>query len=220
MSPTGFSPPPAWFDKHHIHLSPQAGDLPKFSDEAPFTIVIVDYNEPLLAKTVDEILKVRSEKLVHEILILDDFSDRPVTYDMFTRDPRISIYRAKERLGLIRARIDGSNLAAGTFMVRLPLRSLDVVSVQFFNFHCSFILQVLIDAHCKPHEDWLYPIDKSLRENYKRILNMQVGLLDGDKWKEMPGGAIGSKAAFYWSLTHFWEVVFHFTHCVSFSARF
>lgn len=62
------------------------------------------------------------------------------------------------------------------------------------------------DAHCKPHEDWLEPIAKSLRQNWKRVLNMEVGLLDGDKWREMPGGAIGAKAAFYWSLTHFWEV--------------
>jgi hypothetical protein len=64
---------------------------------------------------------------------------------------------------------------------------------------------VLIDAHCKPHEDWLFPVANSLRENYKRMVNMHVGQLDGETWSEKPG-AVGAKATFYWSLTHVWEV--------------
>jgi polypeptide N-acetylgalactosaminyltransferase len=92
----------------------------------------VDHNEKLLAKTVNEILKVKSQKLVHEVLILDDMSDTPDTYSMFVSDPRISVYRAKERLGLIRARIDGSNLAAGTFLVHFFLISLQPLGVCAF----------------------------------------------------------------------------------------
>ena len=77
--------------------------------------------------------------------------------------------------------------------------------------------QVLIDAHCKPHDDWLVPISKLLHEDHKRVINMEVGLLDGEKWTEMPGNAIGSKAGFLWTLSHFWEVCF-FIHRV-FRAR-
>lgn len=190
-----------------------AGELPACTDAKPFSIVIVDFNEKLLAKTVDEVLKVRSADLICEVLIIDDKSDKPVRYESMVADARVNIHRAVDRLGLIRARIDGSNIAAGKFMVRRRrIVRARPIFVLFFSFPAWCCLppahsrQVLIDAHCKPHDDWLVPISKLLHEDHKRVINMEVGLLDGEKWTEMPGNAIGSKAGFLWTLSHFWEV--------------
>ena len=44
-----------------------AGDLPDPTGEIPFSIVIVSVNEPLLAKTVDEVLAVESHQLINEV---------------------------------------------------------------------------------------------------------------------------------------------------------
>ncbi len=66
---------------------------------------------------------------------------------------------------------------------------------------------VFLDAHVKPHPHWLDPMVPLLEENPKRILNMQVGLLDGATWQEMPGGVFGSKAAFKWDL-NVWAMVY------------
>ncbi len=95
---------------------------------------------------------------------------------------------------------------------------------------------VLIDGHTKPHDGWLRPIVKLLREvrrlvtymvprsigtflsselcefaalskqNYKRLINMEVGLLDPKTWLQTDHAAIGTKAGFTWGLLHFWEV--------------
>ena len=65
---------------------------------------------------------------------------------------------------------------------------------------------VLLDAHVKVYDNWLNPIVRMLRENYKRILNMEVGQLDGKKWEQINVGSVGTKAAFKWDLNHFWEL--------------
>lgn len=47
-----------------------AGELPEPSTESPFSIVIVSFNEPLLGKTVDEVLAVESQQLITEVCCL------------------------------------------------------------------------------------------------------------------------------------------------------
>ena len=64
---------------------------------------------------------------------------------------------------------------------------------------------ILLDAHVKPHDNWLEPIVRMLRENYKRLLNMEVGIMDGPTWKQITPLAVGRKAAFKYDLTHFWD---------------
>jgi hypothetical protein len=53
---------------------------------------------------------------------------------------------------------------------------------------------VLIDAHTKPYDNWLKPIVKLLRQDHRRLLNMEVGLLDAKTWKQIQPDAMGRKA--------------------------
>jgi hypothetical protein len=69
----------------------------------------------------------------------------------------------------------------------------------------DLVEQVFIDAHCKVSDNWLRPIVRLLQANPNRLLNMEVGLLNGETWKQERPGAIGAKASFNWKLDHFWE---------------
>jgi hypothetical protein len=88
-----------------------AGDLPPPSDARPFTIVVVNYQEPFLVPTINGLLTTKSHELIGEILIIDDVSVAPVHHAWFHADARIHIHRFRERGGLIRARLAGGNLA-------------------------------------------------------------------------------------------------------------
>ena len=105
------------FDKTLTIVNP-AGALPAASNERPVSVVIVSHHETLITATVNERLRTPSHELIGEILIVDDVSQPPVVYADFNADARVVIHRAKERLGLIKARITGGNLAQGKFLVR------------------------------------------------------------------------------------------------------
>jgi hypothetical protein len=67
----------AAFDQTVKVINP-AGAVPPSSPERPVSVVIVNYQEPLLPATVNEILRTSSQELISEILIIDDFSHPPV----------------------------------------------------------------------------------------------------------------------------------------------
>lgn len=67
----------AAFDETVKVINP-AGAVPPSSPERPVSIVMVNYQEPLLPATVNEILRTSSQELISEILIIDDFSHPPV----------------------------------------------------------------------------------------------------------------------------------------------
>jgi polypeptide N-acetylgalactosaminyltransferase len=158
-----------------------AGSLPPPSIRTPFTVVIVNHNEPYLVATVQSVLSIEDQQFIRQVLIVDDQSVPQVEYSWFPSDARIQIYRSPLRLGLIRARGIGGDLAQGPFMV-------------------------FIDAHCKPHPNWLEPIGKLLIQSPKRIVNMEVGLLNGTSWSEIPSpGGRMAKATFQWNLGLAWE---------------
>ena len=136
--------------------------------DVPISIVLVNHQEPYLIKTVNSLLNTSSSYFINEILIIDDASKVEARYDWFLPDRRIRIIRADTRLGLIKARLIGGNEAQGPHMV-------------------------ILDAHIKPHDNWLLPIVRMLRENHKRILNMEVGQLDGETWQQIEKNSIGSK---------------------------
>jgi hypothetical protein len=144
-----------------------AGALQSFSStESPFSVVIVALDEPLLTKTVHAVLNTLGNDRINEVLVVDDYGLHPVEYSQFPADRRVHIYRAPHRLGLIEARDTGGRLARGPYLV-------------------------FIDAHCRPHEHWLYPVQRLLDDNHRRLVNMQVGMLNGTSWKQMYPGRIG-----------------------------
>uniref|UniRef100_A0A182K1J1 Ricin B lectin domain-containing protein n=1 Tax=Anopheles christyi TaxID=43041 RepID=A0A182K1J1_9DIPT len=111
-----------------------------FSVRLPATsIVIVFYNEvwSVLVRTVHSVLDRSPSHLIKEIILVDDFSSYPFLKtqleEYFEPYPAVRIIRAKERLGLIRARMLGAKTAAS-----------DIVT--------------FLDAHVECTEGWLEPL--------------------------------------------------------------
>jgi hypothetical protein len=77
-------------------LKNPAGPLPPSTAAAPVSIVIVSVNEVLLPKTIESILAAKSAELISEILIIDDFSDKPILYSDLPADPRLHIVTARQ----------------------------------------------------------------------------------------------------------------------------
>lgn len=115
--------------KHWIYPD----DLPKTS------VIIVFHNEGLsvLLRTVHSVLNRTPEKLLHEILLVDDFSDKDdlkmPLQKYIKKYPNIRLIRNKEREGLIRTRSRGATEARGQVIVYL-------------------------DAHCEVNINWLPPL--------------------------------------------------------------
>lgn len=104
--------------------------LPKLP---PASIVIIFYNEAwsVLVRTVHSILNRTPPELVEEIILVDDCSTlahlKTQLYDYFRPIQKVRIVRAKQRQGLIRARILGAQSAKAEI-------------VTFLDAHCEVIV--------------------------------------------------------------------------------
>ncbi|KAK8828007.1 hypothetical protein WA556_004638 [Blastocystis sp. ATCC 50177/Nand II] len=143
-----------------------------------FSVIIVTFNEPLLNKTVENVLENTRPEYLYEVLIIDDQSTPPVTWD--PNEKRVRIIRSDTRLGLIKARVTGGNEARGEFLA-------------------------FIDAHVFVGPNWLTTPHRLLMEDPKTIVNYINFSLDPDKF--LPKKAwqgIGSSASISVDLHQFW----------------
>ena len=110
------------------------GDLPKAS------VVIVFHNEgkSVLLRTVHSVINRTPSQFLEEVLLVDDFSDKPdlgqglKNYLKIFRG-QVRLIRNEERQGLIRSRTRGAQEARG-------------------------VVVVFLDAHCEVNRNWLPPL--------------------------------------------------------------
>jgi len=83
------------------------------------TVVITFFNEgrSTLLRTIYSVLHSSPKALLKEIILIDDFSDRPHLKGQLEDDlrdlPRVRLIRTREREGLVRARLLGASKAKG-----------------------------------------------------------------------------------------------------------
>uniref|UniRef100_A0A1I7Y004 Polypeptide N-acetylgalactosaminyltransferase n=1 Tax=Steinernema glaseri TaxID=37863 RepID=A0A1I7Y004_9BILA len=130
-----------------------------YPEELPTaSVVIVFHNEgwsPLL-RTVHSVLLRSPPHLIKEIILVDDYSDKPHLKGKLEEyikqfNGKVKLIRNKEREGLIRTRSNGAHAATG-----------DVV--------------IFLDAHCEVNINWLPPLLAPIKNN-RRI--MTVPVIDG-----------------------------------------
>ncbi|XP_076463576.1 N-acetylgalactosaminyltransferase 7-like isoform X2 [Babylonia areolata] len=133
-------------------------DLPTAS------VILVFYNEgwSTLVRTVHSIINTSPAHLLHEVVLIDDESDKdflkaPLEDYIKQWNGKVKLYRNPERLGLIQARNRGAQLSTG-----------DVV--------------VFLDAHCECNRNWLVPLLARIR--YDRTI-LAVPIVDGINWDNM-----------------------------------
>lgn len=112
-----------------------------YADDLPTTsVIIVFHNEgwSVLLRTVHSVLNRTPKHILHEILLVDDYSDKENLKDKLTNyverfNGKVRLIRNSEREGLIRTRSRGAREATGEVIV-------------------------FLDAHCEVNTNWLPPL--------------------------------------------------------------
>lgn len=131
----------------------------KYPEKLPKTsVVIVFHNEmwTTLLRTVHSILNRTPKELLQEILLLDDFSNKPHLKQKLAQyitrfNGVVRLERTDKREGLIRAKSMGAEMATG--------------EIVFF-----------LDAHCEVGYNWLPPLVAPIAANHR---TMTVPVIDG-----------------------------------------
>lgn len=153
-------------DKMSLHRSvpdtrdPRCLDI-KYDKSLPTASVIIIFtNEawtPLL-RTIWSVLDKTPAEYLHEIILVDDFSDKKYLKGKLERyfqkklPSKVRLKRLNKRSGLIRARLTGARLATGDTLV-------------------------FLDSHCECGDEWLQPLLHRIKEEPKAFVVPIIGIL-------------------------------------------
>ncbi|KAH7729928.1 N-acetylgalactosaminyltransferase [Aphelenchoides avenae] len=134
-------------------------DLPKAS------VVIAFHNEgwsPLM-RTVHSVLLRSPPQLLEEVILVDDFSDKPhlkEKLDEYVKkfNGKVKVVRNKDREGLIRTRTNGAVAAKGEVVI-------------------------FLDAHCEVNINWLPPLLAPIKHNRKVMTVPVIDGIDMNNWE-------------------------------------
>uniref|UniRef100_A0A146LKK0 Polypeptide N-acetylgalactosaminyltransferase n=1 Tax=Lygus hesperus TaxID=30085 RepID=A0A146LKK0_LYGHE len=162
----------------------------RFLPNLPATSVIICFHNEawsVLLRTVHSVLDRSPPHLIHEIILVDDFSDMPHLKrqldEYMVMYPKVKIVRASKREGLIRARLLGAR-------------------------HATAPVLTYLDSHCECATGWLEPLlDRIARDNTTVVCPV-IDVID-DKtlefmWRD---SGVVNVGGFDWNLQFNWHVV-------------
>ncbi|KAL8560243.1 hypothetical protein ACOMHN_005976 [Nucella lapillus] len=128
------------------------------------SVVIIFHNEAwsTLLRTAHSVVNRSPPQYLHEVILLDDFSDKPFLGDKLKDyvettwpDGIVKIVRTTERSGLIRARIAGAKAATGDVLI-------------------------FLDSHCEVEPGWMEPLLARIKEDRRAVPCPEIDLIDRD----------------------------------------
>lgn len=159
------------------------------SDLPSTSVVIIFHNEAYttLLRTITSIFNRSPARLVHEIVLVDDFSDhedlKKKLEDWIAPNPKIKLVRHKEREGLIRARLTGAEAATG-----------DVLT--------------FLDSHCECNVGWLEPLLLRIHLNRTTVVCPVIDVISWEKIEYSTfRGPPGVRGGFNWGLQFKWKKI-------------
>uniref|UniRef100_A0A1W7RB57 Polypeptide N-acetylgalactosaminyltransferase n=1 Tax=Hadrurus spadix TaxID=141984 RepID=A0A1W7RB57_9SCOR len=151
------------------------------------SVVICFYNEAwsTLMRTVYSVLDRTPPHLLHEIILVDDYSDDGElkilrTYFIKKSLKKVHVIQTREREGLIRARMFGARHATGEVLV-------------------------FLDSHCEVNVDWLEPLLDCIKANRTNVVCPVIDIINADTFQY--SGSPIVRGGFNWGLHFKWDSV-------------
>jgi len=153
------------------------------------SVIICFYNEDLttLSRTVHSVLDRSPHHLLHEILLVNDYSDLVSREEIDTelKSTAISdsgvdvrLVNTPRRLGLIRARVFGARNTTGDVLV-------------------------FLDSHVEANTDWLQPLLSEIAKDETHVVTPIIDLINPDTLTYTPSPLV--RGGFTWGLHFKWE---------------
>nr|XP_018898308.1 PREDICTED: polypeptide N-acetylgalactosaminyltransferase 35A-like [Bemisia tabaci] len=156
------------------------------SDLPTASIVICFYNEhaDTLKRSVHSILERTPERFLHEIILVDDFSDLPgleEEVNQFVASKgmeKVKLVRAKQREGLIRARVLGAGKTSGQVLI-------------------------FLDSHIEVNVGWIEPLLAAIAADSHTVVTPIIDVINADTFHYTPSVIV--RGGFNWGLHFKWE---------------
>ncbi|KAI6234965.1 Polypeptide N-acetylgalactosaminyltransferase [Aphelenchoides besseyi] len=156
--------------------------LPK----ASVVIIFTDEAWTPLLRTVHSVINRSPPEYLQEVVLLDDFSQREELKSKLDSyilrfGGLVRLVRKKQRLGLIRAKLEGAKEAKGEVVV-------------------------FLDSHCEANNGWLEPLLQRIKDNRTAVVCPVIDFIDAENMSYQPGTA-GGIGTFWWSLHYKMESI-------------
>lgn len=147
------------------------------------SVIIPFHNEGFttLLRSIHSIINRTPKKLLHEIILVDDFSTMHHLGELLTNKlksyPVVKLIRLKKREGLIRARLSGIEQARGKMIV-------------------------ILDSHIEVTNNWLPPLIEPIEINRKTITCPMIDVINNDNFEYRSQNGDAMRGAFSWELLY------------------
>uniref|UniRef100_A0A0N5B5J9 Polypeptide N-acetylgalactosaminyltransferase n=1 Tax=Strongyloides papillosus TaxID=174720 RepID=A0A0N5B5J9_STREA len=162
----------------------------QFPEKLPDTSVIMCFHNEawsVLLRSVHSVLERSPDPLLKEIILVDDFSDmqhlKKQLDEYMSQFPKVKILRLEERVGLIRARLEGAKVATGKVLT-------------------------FLDSHIECMERWLEPLLTLIAKNKSTVVCPVIDVIDDEDFAyHYSKAAHTNVGGFDWGLQFNWHAI-------------